>query len=341
MVGIMDLYWLGLVFFHSGTKSGVFGDNGLIPNQKIFDEKIFGLNKEQLILVLSFISVPIFGLVIRFYQYEHYLVWLASFVIFSAMTYIYRSVSSIEQKRLLVIAYFTILMTLFWAIFEQAGSSLTLFADRNVNLIGMNAAQTNSINAGFIMLLAIPFSMLWSSFTKSGRNPNSAIKAGIGIFLLGLGFVIFGASANGMDTLARTPMWYLIFGYFVLTVGELFISPIGLSKMTELAPVKYLAFLMGVFFTSSFYGHFFAGKIANMTTVVDGESNLFFNGICAQITELVTGISTDSISALSPELLQLLSYTAVYANFGVLTMLVGIICLLISPWIKHLMGGIE
>ena len=331
---------IGLYFFHSGTRSGVFEEKGLIPHPEDYEKRILGLNRGNLILLMSVISVPIFALIIRFYTYEHYLIWLASFVILAALTYIYRSVNPIEQKRLLVIAYFTCLMTLFWAIFEQAGSSLTLFADRNVNLIGMNAAQTNSVNAGFIMILAIPFSMMWSWLSAKGKNPNSAIKAGIGLFLLGLGFVIFGASANAHDALAKTPMWYLILGYFVLTVGELCISPIGLSKVTELASEKYLAFMMGIFFTSSFYGHFFAGKIANMTSIVEGEENPFFSGICGQLTEVVTGLNIEVTSAQSEEFLQLLSYTGVYANFGIIAMLIGLLCILISPVIKKLMGGI-
>lgn len=332
---------VGLYFFHRGTKTGVFGEKGLIPDQAVFDQKILGLNKQQLIILLSFLSVPIFALLVRFYQFEHYLVWLASFIIIGALISIYRSVDPIAQKRLLVIAYFTILMTMFWAIFEQAGSSLTLFADRNVNLVGMNAAQTNSINAGFIMLLAIPFSFMWSSLSKKGRNPNSAIKAGIGLLLLGLGFVIFGASANGMDALAKTPMWYLVVGYFVLTVGELFISPIGLSKMTELSPPKYLSFLMGVFLTSSFYGHFFAGKIAKMTAVVEGKRNLFLEGLSARITETITGIEINEAAQGSAEMIQLLNYTSVYSNFGVYAMLIGVFCLMISPFIRNLMGGVR
>jgi POT family proton-dependent oligopeptide transporter len=86
-------------------------------------------------------------------------------------------------------------------------------------------------------------------------------------------------------------MIYLVVGYFILTVGELFISPIGLSKMTELSLPKYLAFLMGIFFTSSFYGHFFAGKIGKMTRVTEGETNIFSRVIFQQITGTVTGLS--------------------------------------------------
>lgn len=330
---------IGLFFFQGGLKSGVFGDKGLVPNQDVYDAIILGMNKGQLITLLSFLSIPIFAIIIKYNQYEHYLVWLATFVIIGALAFIFLQVDNIARKRLGAIVYYTILMTLFWAIFEQAGSSLTLFADRNVNLIGMNAAQTNSINGGFIILLAIPFSWLWSYLSRKNINPNSAIKAGIGLFLLGLGFVIFAASAQNTDELANTPMMYLIIGYFILTVGELFISPIGLSKLTELSPPKYLAFLMGIFFTSSFYGHFFAGKIAKMTTVNEGQENVFSTGIFGHITEWVTGISYSQ--DLETPFQQLYSYVSVFASFGAIAMFIGIICILISPFIKNLMAGVE
>ena len=232
-------------------------------------------------------------------------------------------------------------MSLFWAIFEQAGSSLTLFADRNINLIVMNAAQTNSINSGFIILLAIPFSLMWGYLSRIQMNPNSAIKSGIGLFLLGLGFVVFSMSANAADDMAQTPMIYLIVGYLILTVGELFISPIGLSKMTELSPAKYLAFIMGVFFTSSFYGHYFAGKIAKLTSIEDVTSSPFAKGVLGDVTEMLTGFSTAGLNSVSGNFQQLFSYVSVYAGFGVITMLIGFMAILISPWILKLMNGVK
>lgn len=331
----------GLFYFYKGMKLNVFGEKGKVPNKAVYDSKVLGLDKGQLIYLFAFISVPIFALIIKFNQYEHYIVWVATFIILGAMGYIYQSVNKVDKGRLVVALYFTILMSLFWAIFEQAGSSLTLFADRNMNLIGLNAAQTNSINSGFIIMLAIPFSFLWTFLTKRNINPNSAAKSGIGLLLLGIGFLVFASSAHAADEWAKTPMWYLIAGYFILTVGELFISPIGLSKMTELSPPKYLAFIMGVFFTSSFYGHFFAGKIAKLTTVVKGQSNPFSEGVLGMITEWVSGLSPEVSNSSSEHFQQLYSYVSVYAGFGVLTGIIGIIAIIISPFIKKLMGGIH
>ena len=257
------------------------------------------------------------------------------------LLYIASTVSKMEQKRLLVVVYFTALMTLFWAIFEQAGSSLTLFADRNVELIGMNAAQTNSINSGFIVLLAIPFSFLWTWLSARKLNPSSPFKSGVGLILLGIGFVTFGFSATQANELAQTPMFYLILGYFILTVGELFISPIGLSKMTELAPAKYAAFIMGLFFVSSFYGHFFAGKIAKFTSVSASADSPLTNGFIGEAVEKITGMTAEGATLMGAPFEQLFSYVSVYAGLGMVCILVGLGALIISPLVKRMMGGVE
>jgi len=332
---------LGLLVFNRGVKSNVFEEKGLTPNKELILKKTYGITNEQWVTFGAIASVPIFALIIKFHEFEHYLVWIVSLFLIGYITLILRKVSDIEKKRLIAAVYFTVLYTLFSAIFEQAGSSLTLFADRNVNLVGMDAAGTNSINAGFIFLLAIPFSILWTYLTKKKRNPNSAIKFGIGLFLLGLGFVVFAYSANYADSFARTPMLYLVIGYLILTVGELFLSPIGLSKMTELSPLKYIAFIMGVWFSANFYGHFFAGKIAKLTTVTNGELSVFSEGVFGSITESVSGLNAVSITQSSQSFQQLYSYVSVYASFGIISIIVGIFAILISPFIKKLMVGIH
>ncbi|WP_025666682.1 peptide MFS transporter [Aquimarina megaterium] len=333
---------VGLLVFKRGTQLAVFGDKGLVPDIKNYEKKIYGLNKGDRVWFLAWLSVPVFALIVRFNEFEHYLVWIATFFLIGYITYILTKVSIKERKRLLVAVYFTSLYALFAAVFEQAGSSLTLFADRNVNLIGINAAQTNSINSTWIVVLAIPFALLWTFLSKKKANPNSAIKFGLGMLFLGLGFLIFGMSAQEVDEYARTPMFYLIFGYLVLTVGELFLSPIGLSKITELSPIKYVTFIMGVWFSANFYGHFFAGKIAKLTTVKEGEASIFSEGLSGAISEAITGLSNTLVEGNNTEAFQqLYSYVSVYANFGVITMGIGIVAILISPIIKKLMTGIH
>ncbi len=332
---------LGLFVFNRGLKTNVFKDKGLVSNPILYNELFFGIKKGNLIIVSAFLAVPIFALIVRFHQFEHYLVWVVSVFLIGYIGYILKQVSKQEKQRLLVAVYFTVLYTLFSAIFEQAGSSLTLFADRNVNLVGMNAAGTNSINSGFIILLAIPFSMLWTYLSKINRNPNSVIKFGLGLLFLGLGFVIFGMSANHVDTFAKTPMLYLVVGYLVLTIGELFLSPIGLSKMTELSPLKYVSFIMGVWFSANFYGHFFAGKISQLTVISEGELGVFSKGVFGDITEFITGISNTAVLDKSDIFQQLYSYVSVYASFGVMAFAVGLLVILFSNPIKKMMQEVH
>lgn len=332
---------LGLFVFQRGLKSNIFESKGLVTNQALFSKKTFGISNGNLIYITAFLVVPLFALVVKFNEFEHYIVWVVSFLLVGYIIYILQSVTPKEKNRLLVAVYFTILYTLFSAIFEQAGSSLTLFADRNVNLVGMDAAGTNSINAGFILLLAVPFSILWTYLSNIKKNPNSPIKLALGMLLLGLGFVIFAMSIHSADTFAKTSMSYLVIGYFVLTIGELCLSPIGLSKMTELSPVKYLSFVMGVWFSANFYGHFFAGKIAKLTTVAEGETSVFGQGIFRYIVEFITGTTPEAAAQNSENFQQLFSYVSVYASFGVLTIMVGILALVVSPQIKKMMSGVH
>ena len=331
----------GLLVFKNGLKNNVFGTKGLVPDKTLYNQKHLGISKGQYIILSAFFVVPLFAIMVKFHEFEHYLVWIVSVLLLIFIVYILRSVSIIEKKRLKVALYFTVLYTLFSAIFEQAGSSLTLFADRNVNLIGMDAAGTNSINAGFIILFAIPFSMLWTYLSKRKRNPNSAVKFSLGLIFLGLGFIVFALSANSVDEFAKTSMLYLVLGYLILTIGELFLSPIGLSKMTELSPLKYISFIMGVWFSANFYGHYFAGKIAMLTTVSEGETNVFTKGLFGNIVEFITGITPEIAIQNGENFQQLYSYLSIYASFGVISVIVGIFALLISPVIKKMMSGVH
>ena len=138
--------------------------------------------------------------------------------------------SKMEFFRLVSVLVLTLLITVFWSFFELAGTAITLFAERNVNLTFLNASQTNAINPGYIIFLAIPFSMMWVYLSKTQRNPITPIKFALGILQLGLGFIVFAMSAQFMDADGRTPFMFLMIGYLLLTTGELFISPMDCPK---------------------------------------------------------------------------------------------------------------
>jgi POT family proton-dependent oligopeptide transporter len=167
---------------------------------------------------------------------------------------------------LLIIAFFNIF---FWAAFEQAGNTMTLWADQNTNrfLFGYEvpASWFQSVNPFFIFTIAPVISIFWVFMSRKGKDVPTVIKMVIGLLLLGLGFVVLMAAAKvaGSDK-GTASAWYLVFAYLLHTVGELCLSPIGLSLVTKLAPVRLGGMLMGVWFLAIAAGNYIAGHLGTL-----------------------------------------------------------------------------
>lgn len=332
---------LGILFFFNGMKSELFGEHGKVPvTQK---EVAPAAQRQQVSMVVigAVAAVPLFAGIIYFYQFEHWLVFLVTLLVIGVMGRMLMRISKEERGRLSVVIYFTLLATVFWAIFEQAGSSLTLFADRNVNLVYLNAAQTNSINSAFIILLAIPFSILWTYLSSRKKNPSSPIKFGLGLFFLGVGYLIFALSGYQVDETGHVPMYFLIVGTFVYTAGEMFLSPVGLTKVTELSPARFTAFIMGVWLLASFYGHFFSGQIAKLTAMEGAEVVVNEPGWLDGVTQFFTGLNHEAVRQMDEHFQQLYQYVSTYTLFGIIAIGIGLVAILISPWIKKHMHGVH
>ena len=174
--------------------------------------------------------------------------------------------SSEEKKRVVVIIVLFIASAMFWAGFEQAGSSLNLFAerytDRMIGSFEIPAGWFQTLNPTFIILLAPLYSALWIGLAKRHLDPSIPAKFAIGLILLGAGFAIMIGAAN-LVVAGNTvmPTW-LIFTFLLHTMGELALSPVGLSAMTKLAPKRYCGQMMGIWFISSALGLIIAGILA-------------------------------------------------------------------------------
>ncbi|HEX8439877.1 peptide MFS transporter [Archangium sp.] len=171
-----------------------------------------------------------------------------------------------EKRRLGVIGILFICSTLFWAGFEQAGSSLNVFArDRTDRVLfgwEIPASTLQAINALFIILLAPVFAWLWVRLNKRGREPSSPAKFSLGLVLMGLGFgVMVVASLATAGGHKVSPLW-LVLTYLLHTLGELSLSPVGLSTVTKLAPPRAVGQMMGVWFMSMSLGNLIAGQLA-------------------------------------------------------------------------------
>jgi POT family proton-dependent oligopeptide transporter len=183
---------------------------------------------------------------------------------FLAYVAFFGGLTDVERKRVGVIAVCFLAAACFWSGFEQAGSSMTLFADRLTDRVifgwEMPASWLQSVNALFIVLLAPVFSAVWLWF--GDRNPSIPVKFGFGLLQLALGFAVMAwASIYAANGNLVSPTW-LVATYFFHTTGELCLSPIGLSTMTKLSPHRYVGQMMGVWFMGSALGNLLAGRVA-------------------------------------------------------------------------------
>lgn len=177
------------------------------------------------------------------------------------------SLTKVEKQRIWVIYIVAFFVIFFWSAFEQAGASLTYFAEEqtNRNVLGtvIPASAFQSVNAIAIVIFAPLFAILWTALGKKNREPASPYKQSIGLFLLALGYLIIAFGVKGLAPGVKVSMMWLISLYTIHTFGELCLSPIGLSMVNKLAPVKFASLLMGVWFLSTAAANKFAGTLSS------------------------------------------------------------------------------
>lgn len=186
---------------------------------------------------------------------------LILYVLFTAVT----KLPSDERDRIFAAMFLILVSIVFWALFEQAGSSLNLFTDRHVDTQGVNASMFQSINAIYIVLLAPLFAMTWQGLARKNLEPSTPMKFGLAVIQVGLGFLVlvWGAESVGIDV--PTPVIFIFLIYLLHTTGELCLSPVGLSAMNRLSPAHMASLIMGTWFFASAAGNFAAGLIAAAT----------------------------------------------------------------------------
>ena len=227
---------------------------------------------------------------------------LVAYVLYTAVFRLPRE----DRDRIFAALFLIVGSILFWALFEQAGSSLNLYTDRFVDRAGVPASVFQSINAIYIVLLGPVFAGLWLWLANRGLEPSAPAKFGLAMMQLGTGFLILVAgAANGV----ATPVVFIFLIYLLHTTGELCLSPVGLSAMNRLAPVHLASLIMGAWFFASATGNFAAGLIAAAAGAGDGNG-----GTATQQTVL-----------------------DVYSTVGWVAIGAGVAVLAISPLVRKLM----
>ena len=220
---------------------------------------------------------------------------LLTVVVFFAWLLLSRGWTTEERRRLLVILVLFLGASVFWSVFEQAGSTLTLFArDSTRNELFGHAYPSSwwqSVNSGWIIILAPVFAWLWVWLGR--RNPSSPAKFAVGLLLVALSFAIMVPAASAATHGNRVGWWWLLSSYFLATAGELSLSPVGLSAMTRLAPARVASLMMGVWFLAASVGNFIGGQVAGVygkfspPAVFGGVAlyALFFAGVLALLVK--------------------------------------------------------
>jgi len=227
-----------------------------------------------------------------------------------------------EFEMMLAAMVLIVFNTVFWTLFEQAGSSLTLFADRNTDmsvfgLFSITAGQTQFFNAFFIVALAPLFSMMWNAMARRGNEPTIPVKFGLALMGVGAGFLflVWGSQFAGPDF--KVGLWWLAGLYLIHSVAELCISPVGLSMITKLSIARIVGLMMGVWFLSIAVAQYVAGVVAQVASV---------ETVGGQVTNLKVSLET---------------YVGVFQTIGLVSAGIGALLLLLAWPLKKLMHGVK
>ncbi|MGI4817791.1 oligopeptide:H+ symporter [Brevundimonas sp.] len=310
---------LGLVTFLLG-QSWLEG-RGSPPNPEMLKtRKVLGLPFEAIFWIGGLVAVfPTWLLMTRNEIILTALPWLAGVIFLAVVGYTLFKLAGAERTRMLVALTLIFFSVLFWALFEQAGSSLTLFADQSTAMPSwFNAPMTQMFNPGYIVLFGPVLAALWVWLGKRNLEPSTPIKFSMALVLVGAGFLLLTYAANNFANVDfRVPLMFLALTYLLHTLGELCLSPVGLSMITKLSVDRVVGLMMGVWFLSSSVAHIAAGFIAQATS-----------------SETVAGVVTDPAQALK-------TYGDIFGTIGWTGVAVGVVLLVLSPVLKKGMAGIR
>ena len=268
---------LGLVVFAIGKKS--LGDKGLPPNVVSLKIARFGvLTTEHLIYIGSLCLVPVIVALFHQYQLMDYIMFGLGIASLFYILYIAFQLDKAAKFKLLAALVMIVFSTLFWAFYEQNSGSLNLFAMRNVNMrvssIELPAlAVNNFLPPGWVIILSIGFAWLWPWLNRKGIEPSTPLKFALAFILMGIGFYVFYLGCATSKQSGLIPLVTFVGGYFFIISGEMCLSPIGLSMVTKLAPVKIVSMMMGIWFFASAIGEFLAAKIGALMSVPEAIAN--------------------------------------------------------------------
>jgi len=268
----------------------------------------------------SLAIIPVIMIMVAKTQYTN---WFMAIVGPATLLYLIFEMSKYgwaERKKLLAALVFILFSIIFWGIYEQSGGSLALFAARNLDnkVLGVLTLDPNGVNNSanslFVIIFAFVFSVIWIAMAKKKIEPNTVIKFGLAFLFLAGAFFIFYSTRFFANGSGIASLDVFVVAYLVMTFGELCLSPIGLSIMTKLSPVKLQGVMMGMWFLASAYGQYVAGLLgAGLAEAGENDTPLQ----------------------------KLMSYTEGYKQLAIYSLIAGVVLILISPIVRKLMQEVK
>jgi POT family proton-dependent oligopeptide transporter len=299
----------GLIQYVLGGK--YLGTAGLEPHSSGPED--LARQKRNLLIgvvgILALVAAVTFGLHLGIDQIAAATGYMIAAIGLGYLAYViaFGGLTGVERGRVVVIGVLFLSAAIFWAGFEQAGSSLNLVAAQLTNLdlggLHLTASSLQSINPLFIIVFAPVAGMLWIALSRRGLEPSSTLKFGLGLVLLGAGFVVMiFATALAASGVKISPMW-LVLTYFLHTAGELSLSPVGLSTVTKLAPHRMVGQMMGIWFMAASLGNLVAGVLAGSIGAGEGAGGEISASAAREVFIVVAVMSIGAgvlLAALSP-----------------------------------------
>lgn len=274
---------------------------------------------EYAVYIGSLLLIPIIMTMVAKTEYTDYFMYTIGPCTLIYLFYEMTKFSKEERKKLVAALVFILFSILFWAFFEQSGGSLSLFAAGNLTdtVLGVKLdpnGVNNAANSLFVIIFAPLLGLLWVWMSNKKAEPNTVVKFGLGFLFLALAFYVFYATRFFANEQGITSLDVFTLAYFIITFGELCLSPIGLSIMTKLSPKPLQGVMMGMWFLASAYGQYVAGILG-------------------------AGMSVTSDNATLTE--KLIAYTDGYKQLAIYALVAGLIMIAIAPFVKKLMQDVK
>lgn len=304
---------IGLITFMAGKKR--LRSSGVVPAASPLRDKRESVTFHALFYGGILVAIALFHVLFRFPAETDLILALSSLLVLAAVIFFLMKEKKVQRNKMIACLILILISIGFWSLYNQTFTSLMLYADRNMSkqLLGftIDAEFTQFFNPFFIVVLSPVLSRLWIWLDRKKSNPSTPMKFSMGVLLMSMGFFALGIGGQYFSSMGETSPWWLIMSYFLQTIGELFLSPIGLAMITTLSPKHLVGMMMGVWFLTQSAAFAIGGGLATFASV--------------------------PAKTAAPQGLEI--YDHAFIVYGLISLILAILSFVLVPYLKRLIQG--